>query len=149
MDVGSVTAYEAPVVHVAPAPAAKPASAPAPAAKAPAANTQAAHTAHNAETEGAKSVVQTPLDEAAEKIDKQNGQIPLDHLEKAIDQINKSLVNFNREMEISMHSKLNRIMVKVKDTVENKVIREIPPEKALDAFAKALELAGVLVDEKR
>jgi flagellar protein FlaG len=37
-------------------------------------------------------------------------------------------------------------MVKVMDINTNEVIREIPPEKVLDAFAAALELAGVFVD---
>jgi flagellar protein FlaG len=70
-------------------------------------------------------------------------------LDKALVKINESLAAFSRELQVSVHDKLNRIMVKVMDTKEKKVIREIPPEKVLDAFAKALELAGVLIDEKR
>jgi flagellar protein FlaG len=73
----------------------------------------------------------------------------LEGLEKALDQINQSIASFHRHMDISVHRKTNRIMVKVMDTSNNEVIREIPPEKALDAFAKALELAGILMDHKR
>ena len=70
-------------------------------------------------------------------------------LEKTLHQINRSIAAFDREMHIRVHEKTNRIMVKVMDTEENKVIREIPPEKVLDAFAQALELAGILLDKSR
>jgi len=69
-------------------------------------------------------------------------------LEKAIEKINKSISSFNRYMNISVHQKTHRIMVKVMDAESNEVIREIPPEKALDAFARALEIAGILLDER-
>jgi len=74
--------------------------------------------------------------------------VEMDQLKKAVTQINRSLAGFNREVHISVHKKLERIMVKVIDKEENKVIREIPPEKMLDAFATALEMAGILLDEK-
>jgi len=73
----------------------------------------------------------------------------MEMIEKALEQINKSIAPFSRHMDISIHSKLKRIMVKVMDTQKNEVIREIPPEKVLDAFAKSLELAGILLDKKR
>jgi len=78
----------------------------------------------------------------------QSAQLSRDVVEKAVEQINKSIFTFNREMHISVHKPTNRIMVKVWDTRENKVIREIPSEKLLDAFAKSLELAGILLDVK-
>jgi len=128
MDVNSILAYDMPVAY------------------APPDNTEVY--ARPAETETAKpasNVISVNWDAA----DKHNGARSMSSLEKAIEQVNKSLVNFNREMHISVHPKVNRIMVKVIDTEEHKVIREIPPEKMLDAFAKALELAGVLIDERR
>lgn len=39
------------------------------------------------------------------------------------------------------------LRLKIKDTDE--VLKEIPSEKALEMLAKAWELAGILVDEKR
>ena len=39
------------------------------------------------------------------------------------------------------------VYAQIKDTKET--IKEIPPEKTLDLIAKAWELAGILVDEKR
>jgi flagellar protein FlaG len=40
-------------------------------------------------------------------------------------------------------------MVKVVDTETQEVIREIPSEKILDMVANILEMAGILVDERR
>jgi flagellar protein FlaG len=139
MDVSGVTMYDMA--------ASKPVAS-APAAAAVTTASVSAPVAQPVDAELAKPA-QSPLDAAIEKLDKQNGAISRNDLDKALAKINKSLLSFNREMEVSVHDKLNRIMVKVMDTKENKIIREIPPEKVLDAFAKALELAGVLIDEKR
>jgi flagellar protein FlaG len=40
-------------------------------------------------------------------------------------------------------------MVKVIDINTREVIREIPPEKILDMVATMLEMAGIIVDERR
>ena len=39
--------------------------------------------------------------------------------------------------------------IKVIDRESKKVIKELPPEKTLDMIAKAWELAGIMVDERR
>lgn len=69
-------------------------------------------------------------------------------LETAVAEANKKLKSVNRSLHVSFHDETNRIMVKVVDMATDEVIREIPPEKTLDAFAKVLEMAGLLVDEK-
>ena len=43
----------------------------------------------------------------------------------------------------------NEPTIKIKDKDTDEVIKEIPSEKALEMLAKAWELAGILVDEKR
>ena len=43
----------------------------------------------------------------------------------------------------------NRITIKIKDKDTDEVIKEIPSEKALEMLAKAWELAGIIVDERR
>ena len=48
-----------------------------------------------------------------------------------------------------MHEGTNRIMVKIVDKTTKEVIKELQPEKTLDMIAKAWELAGLMVDEKR
>jgi len=70
-------------------------------------------------------------------------------LSTAIASANKRLIASSRKLEYRVHEETNRIMVKIIDSDTDEVIREIPPEKTLDIFAKVLELAGLLVDEKR
>jgi len=68
---------------------------------------------------------------------------------KAIESANKRLLTTGRKLEYKVHEQTNRVMVKIINSETDEVIREIPPEKTLDIFAKVLELAGLLVDEKR
>ena len=70
-------------------------------------------------------------------------------LDKAVDEANKKIMGYNKEFEYSVHKITKDIMIKVIDTETEEVIREIPPQKALDAIAAMWELAGLLVDEKR
>ena len=55
----------------------------------------------------------------------------------------------NIQSEFGIHEKTNRITVKLVDKTTKEVIKELPPEKTLDLIAKAWEMAGILVDEKR
>ena len=59
------------------------------------------------------------------------------------------IVNNNTVAEFSYNEPTKRIAIKIKDKETNEVIREIPSEKALEMLAKAWELAGIMVDEKR
>lgn len=43
----------------------------------------------------------------------------------------------------------NTITVKVYDKDTGDLIREVPPEKSLEAIKKIWEIAGLIVDEKR
>ena len=68
-------------------------------------------------------------------------------LKKAVDEIN-SKAKYS-EAQFAVHEGTNRIMVKIVDKSTKEVIKELPPEKTLDMIAKAWELAGLMVDEKR
>ena len=70
-----------------------------------------------------------------------------DKLKKAVEQINKSFAN--SEAIYGIHEGTNRVTIKIVDRNTKKVIKELPPEKTLDMIAKAWEMAGILVDEKR
>jgi uncharacterized FlaG/YvyC family protein len=67
-------------------------------------------------------------------------------LEQAIDSANAALTGSGRHLDIRFHEPTNRTVVTVYDTETNDVIREIPPERVLDAHANMLELAGILMD---
>ena len=68
---------------------------------------------------------------------------------EAADRMNKALEGSNRRFEYSVHDKTHEIMIKVIDETSGKVIREIPPKKILDMVANMMEMAGLLVDERR
>ena len=68
-------------------------------------------------------------------------------IRKAVEEVNKKAVN--SEAIFGIHEATNRVTIKIIDKDTRKVIKEIPPEKALDMIAKVWELAGLMVDEKR
>lgn len=61
----------------------------------------------------------------------------------------QKVINDNTVAEFGYNEPTNRITIKIKDKETDEVIKEIPSEKALEMLAKAWELAGILVDEKR
>ena len=69
-------------------------------------------------------------------------------LDKATREANKALMPLGMGFQYKVHEKTNRVMVKVIDIINGDVIREIPPEKEMDAVAKMWEMAGILVDKK-
>lgn len=86
-----------------------------------------------------KSQVQSDKEIAPEKV------------KSAVEDLNKQIRNNVKHTSLSFkyHDETNRISITVKDEETDEVIREIPAEKALDMLAKAWEMAGLLVDEKR
>lgn len=70
-------------------------------------------------------------------------------IKSAVADINKKIAPTQTQLQFSYHEKTHRISITVRDKETDKVIKEIPPEKTLDMIAKSLELAGILVDEKR
>ncbi|NLG33119.1 MAG: flagellar protein FlaG [Syntrophomonadaceae bacterium] len=71
-----------------------------------------------------------------------------DSVKIAVDDANRALQILNTRLQFSIHEETKQIMVKVIDETNKEIIREIPPEKLLDALAKMWELVGILVDEK-
>lgn len=93
---------------------------------------------------------------AAEKSDSQgqnganngeNQQASNEQIKKAVEQLNKNMSHSTAVFGI--HEETNRVTIKIVDKDTKEVIKELPPEKTLDMIAKAWELAGILVDEKR
>ena len=61
----------------------------------------------------------------------------------------RKIINNNTVAEFGYNEPTNRITIKIKDKDTDEVIKEIPSDKALEMLAKAWELAGIMVDEKR
>ncbi len=74
-------------------------------------------------------------------------KLSIEALKKAVNEINKQ--SNNSTVQFGIHEETNRITIKILDKSTREVIREFPPEKVLDQIAKAWELAGLMVDEKR
>ncbi|MDI4650360.1 flagellar protein FlaG [Cohnella hashimotonis] len=68
---------------------------------------------------------------------------------KAIEKALKNLAGKTTSLQFSIHEKTKHVMVKVVNSENGEVIREIPPEKNLDFLASLWEKAGILVDERR
>ena len=81
------------------------------------------------------------------KSDPKEQQSSNEKLKKAVDTLNKQMSN--AEAVFGIHEDTNRVTIKIIDKETKEVIKELPPEKTLDMIAKAWELAGILVDERR
>jgi len=91
-----------------------------------------------------KSEIDQNITENSQKTAQQS---PNEEIKKAVDQLNKKMTN--SEAIFGIHEETNRVTIKIVDKTTKEVIKELPPEKTLDMIAKAWELAGLLVDEKR
>jgi flagellar protein FlaG len=69
-------------------------------------------------------------------------------LQKLIERVNTRLAGGIREFNYSRHEKTGQLMIKILDHDTKEVIREIPPEKTLDAVARMWDMMGIFVDNK-
>ncbi len=70
-------------------------------------------------------------------------------IKSAVDHANQTMRHAKTKCEFSYHEETKRVSIKVIDEETEEVIREIPPEEALEMLSKMWELAGLMVDEKR
>jgi len=84
-------------------------------------------------------------------ISARKGELPISEkiLVEAINRANKAIIGSRREFEYKVHKQTGAVSIKVIDSETKEIIREVPPEKILDLIANLMELAGVLVDERR
>lgn len=125
---------------------------------------QSIKTSENIGTEGTEnkkftndSVNNTPTitiketEEADKQFDDKSGEkkqeLTFEDVKSKINQVNK-LMN-SSEIVFGIHDETNRLFIKIVDRHTKKVIKEFPPEENLDTYAKILEMAGLLVDDKR
>lgn len=83
----------------------------------------------------------------SEQNDLQKQQLSNEKIKKSLDRMNKNMIN--SEALFGIHEPTNRVTIKIVDKETKELIKELPPEKTLDLIAKAWEMAGLLVDEKR
>ena len=80
--------------------------------------------------------------------DELTGDSIKDKLEEAVNSINEFLNTQHKESKFVFHEGLDKYYVQLVDSETDEVIKEIPPEKLLNAFYEMQKLAGMIVDEK-
>lgn len=70
------------------------------------------------------------------------------YFDKVIEEANKKIFGTDKQLSYSYHEATHRVLIRVIDINTKEILKEIPPEKTLDAVAKMWELAGIIVDEK-
>lgn len=68
-------------------------------------------------------------------------------LAKVIDKVNQTAQVFNHSLQFQV-GEGKQIVIRVVDTKSGQVLREIPPEKFMDAFKRMEDALGLLVDFK-
>lgn len=92
----------------------------------------------------------TPMKQEAVK-EQAEAEDPAKQMEKikdAVDKLNKTSMIFDRSLKFRLHDATKQMMVSVIDVANDKVIREIPSQEALDLVAKMQEYLGIIFDKK-
>ena len=80
-------------------------------------------------------------------------EVAPDKIKAAVDDLNKTVKQASpmhpTQLSFKYHEDTRRLSLTVTDRDHDEVILEIPQEKTLDMLAKAWEMAGLLVDERR
>ena len=72
----------------------------------------------------------------------------LEQIKQAVNQINQTIQSVNKDVQFSVDQQSGRVIVKVVDTQNNQVIRQIPSKETL-AVAEALgKLQGLIIHQK-
>ena len=69
-------------------------------------------------------------------------------VDKAIQSLNELLEINQKSSKFIKHEGLDKYFVRLVDSETEEVIKEIPPEKLLNAFYEMQKLLGMIVDEK-
>lgn len=76
-----------------------------------------------------------------------NHEINQEKTQQAVDKLNKTMETYNTELRFQLHEKSGEYMVKLINTKDDSVVREIPPENILDMVAYFKEMVGLMVDK--
>mgnify|MGYP000130043925 CR=1 FL=1 len=93
--------------------------------------------------------LQEPLKEIQEDQKKvAQGEMDKERLKGILDKLNRAFDLFDIQLRFKIHEETKSLIVRVVDVKNDKVIREIPPERILDIYAKMMEFLGLLFDER-
>lgn len=95
------------------------------------------------ETTGKKPI---STDEQSQPLD--NNEETKTKVQEAVNKMNEMLEVNNSASKFIYHEGLERYYVTVVNRDTDKVVKEIPPKKLLDAFYEMQKMLGMIVDEK-
>ena len=92
----------------------------------------------------------TPMKQEAvkEQAETEDPAKQMEKIKDAVDKLNKTSMIFDRSLKFRLHDATKQMMVSVIDVANDKVIREIPSQEALDLVAKMQEYLGIIFDKK-
>jgi flagellar protein FlaG len=90
-----------------------------------------------------------PADPIVTRVDPTRDREFITEIERAVSFANRNIAPKWLKMQFRIHEDTNALMVSIVNIDTGEVIREIPPERNLDALAKMWELVGILFDERR
>jgi len=70
-----------------------------------------------------------------------------DELKQAVEQLNNTMQAYSTKLHFEIHEKSGEMMVKVLNSEDGSVVREIPPERTLDMVAYFKEMLGIIIDK--
>lgn len=76
-----------------------------------------------------------------------NRELTKDQIQQAINKMNKTMETYNTELRFQFHEKSGEYIVKLINTQDDSVVREIPPERVLNMVAYFKEMLGIVVDK--
>jgi len=72
-----------------------------------------------------------------------------EELKEAVTQLNDTSEAMDLGVRFRLHEETERYIVQIVDRRENKIVKEIPPERLLNLVGQIQEMIGLLLDEKR
>jgi len=104
---------------------------------------------HNNNITETKKSTQQKIDEQENETKKISDEKEIKKkLQEITEQLNKEMDILNTTIRFGFNDKISEMYVSVIDTKDNRVIRQIPSEEAMQLAAKMRELVGMLFDEK-
>lgn len=85
---------------------------------------------------------------AEDKLDQDLIEANKKEIEEELNTLNEFVRYYDKQLNFELHENSDRHYVQVIDVIEDKIIREIPPEKILDMIARINDLMGLIIDER-
>lgn len=90
-----------------------------------------------------------PREPVAQTVDKETIELSRENLKSLAETLNSAANALNKRIAFSFNEKINRVVLKVINTENNEVVREIPPRELVRVYEHIHELIGMFVDESR